>query len=165
MADEQELAQCSQTRVVEKSYLESVREGDILYCFPEGNKKYIVKQVKKTCLNENPVLVESVYPPGKSRWITLNGTRDSDEPVPYYLFQPVSVLDPDNLPERPWMPEEGEWVWASQVDGDKIRWFLARFAKRDTQKQNFLVVDQGGVIRETSKIAPFEGKLPPGLEE
>ena len=136
-----------------KRYLEDVEPGDILYNFLEGNKPYKVVEVRK-----DRVLVESED--GRYALVEKNGCA---EVVPHFLYAPVEVLDPRNLPERPWKPRKGEWVWAR---GKEWRtWALRRFKGMDKEGVYVCtnVYDSGTEL--FYEVAPFKGELPPGLEE
>jgi len=76
---------------------------------------------------------------------------------------PVDVLDPKNLPPRPWKPRKREWVWAR---GKEWRtWALRRFKRMDKEGVYVCtnIYDSGTEL--FYEIAPFKGELPPGLEE
>lgn len=148
-----------------EGYLKDVEGGDELFNFFEGNKRYFVVQVLE---GETDRPVEVRYEcDGKyllTKTITFNGTYSKDDVVPYFLYKPVRVLDPANLPERPWRPRWGEWVWARISKKDA--WFLARFSSNlsipGVSKRYKVTLQQGGKM-EVREIFPFEGKLPPGL--
>ena len=143
-----------------KRYLEDVEPGDILYNFLEGNKEYTVNEVRGEEGLDYPIIVA-----GDTRVvrITLWGTEILREKVPYFLYAPVDVLDPRNLPPRPWRPRKGEWVWAR---GKEWRtWALRRFKGMDKEGVYVCtnVYDSGTEL--FYEVAPFKGELPPGLEE
>ena len=148
-----------------EGYLKSVKGGDELFNFLEGNKRYFVVQVSE---GETDRPIEVRYEcDGKyllTRTITFNGTYSKDDVVPYFLYEPVKVLDPANLPGRPWRPRWGEWVWARISKKDT--WFLARFSSNlsipGVSKRYKVMLQQGGKM-EVREITPFRGELPPGL--
>jgi len=141
----------------EKPYLADVQPGDKLYNFLERNKEYTVNEVKGEEGLDYPIIIA-----GDDRVvrITLWGTEILREKVPYFLYAPVEVLDPKNLPPRPWKPRKGEWVWCRATGGT---WILARFWQvgNDGVWCNY----QDGGKSLFDEVISFKGELPPGLEE
>ena len=149
-------------------YLADVQVGDKLYNFLEGNKEYVVIEVvDEKILTTCPIIVK----PANGRddvkiKVSYFGTEVITQDIPYYLYAPVDVLDPKNLPPRPWRPKKGEWVWAWNNIHKNGR-TLVRFVREDGQ----LYVSEDWqdrdirMVRHWENIAPFKGELPPGLEE
>ena len=136
-------------------YLADVQVGDKLYNFLKHNKEYTVTEVK-----ENKIKLEAE---DDCLWYYHLYEGGS---IPFYLYAPVEVLDPKNLPPRPWKPKKGEWVWAWNNIHKNGR-TLVRFVRKDGQ----LYVSEDWqdrdirMVRHWENIAPFKGELPPGLEE
>ena len=142
-----------------KPYLADVQVGDKLYNFLEGNREYKVIRVDRS--KQPPLQLEATEGCGKVV-IGLHGSEVLHEVVPYYLYQPVDVLDPKNLPPRPWRPKKGEWVWC-RCPGD-IAWNLRRFICKEGNRYLLEKACGVGAISYYDEIAPFKGELPPGLE-
>ena len=140
-----------------KPYLHDVQIGDKLYNFLERNKPYTVNEIREEQDLEYPTIVA-----GDDRVVHLTpwGTETLKEKIPYFLYAPVDVLDPKNLPPRPWKPDEDEWIWGRFKGGT---WILAKFYRSD--KNGFWCYHQDKSKCFFDEIAPFKGELPPGLEE
>ena len=161
-----------------KPYLADVQVGDKLYNFLE-NREYIVTDVLEDDETQFPIGVKPIHetaPNPIKTWISLKGTPLPREVVPYYLYQPVEILDPNNLPPRPWKPKKGEWVWAKitdiNYDRGQTSWILVRFMEKyeDSQRNTRIVIkDQFGERQsfhyDAIKLVPFKGNLPPGLKD
>jgi len=131
-------------------YYKDVQFGDIVYHFLEGNKPYRVIEVDR-----------------KNKCITLEAIKGEDKQrecyfwdesqLPVYLFKPVEVLDPKNLPEREtWVPEPGEYVLARQT---YCEWVLVKFVR--VEENGFLCKSLIGAEELLfSFIAPFDGTVP-----
>jgi len=149
-----------------KPYLVDVQVGDKLYNFLESNKRYTVRNINHEDSNNSLYPIQVVGEDKFTINISKNGTKYLSEKVPYFLYAPVDVLDPKNLPPRPWKPRKGEWVWAWNNIHKNGR-ILVRFVREDGQ----LYVSEDWqdrdirMIRHWENIAPFKGELPPRLEE
>jgi len=145
----------------DKSYLADVQVGDKLYNFLEGNKEYTVRTVDRGNLSDDFYPIWVVSDDAKQAVeITRNGTIHHSDKVPYFLYAPVDVLDPKNLPPRPWKPKRNEWVWGRVRGG---YWVLVRYWQKDGERFWCHYQDKGKCVFD--EVAPFKGELPPGLEE
>ena len=142
-------------------YLADVQVGDKLYNFLESNKKYRVKNINLEDSNNSLYPIQVVAEDKFTINISRHGTKYFSEKVPYFLYAPVDVLDPKNLPPRPWKPKKGEWVWC-RCSADKA-WNLRRFIDKEGDEYLLEKADGTGAIFYM-EIAPFKGELPPGLE-
>jgi len=152
----------------EKPYLADVQVGDRLYNFLEDNREYVVVSISK---ERNQIIARLSDLPQGARdecydaVINIHGTTELDYTVPHFLYAPVDVLDPKNLPPRPWKPRKGEWVWAKRP---KTGWVLAKFVSRNPHNEDYpywcVLQEKPGKLA-FSELAPFKGELPPGLEE
>ena len=148
----------------QEPYLHDVQVGDKLYNFLEDNEEYVVVHISEEY--EEITIRLSDLPQGvkdpKGFEITINpdGTMERGFTVPHFLYAPVDVLDPKNLPPRPWKPDEDEWIWGRFKGGT---WILARFYRSD--KNGFWCHHQDKSKCFLDEIAPFKGELPPRLEE
>lgn len=156
----------------DKPYLADVQVGDKLYNFLEDNKEYVVVHISKEY--EEITIRLSDLPQGAKdpRYFELvinpDGTMERGFTVPHFLYAPVRILDPNNLPPRPWKPKKGEWVWArvSGILNENAPWKLVRFDKETTDSKYLCYAQFGEEMSGTyHEIAPFKGELPPGLEE
>lgn len=147
----------------EKPYLADVQVGDKLYSFLQGNEEYEVVKIRYRTNNPDDYPIKAKrtkdnYCESISFW----GTIHPFQVVPHFLYAPVDVLDPKNLPPRPWKPKKGEWVWC-RCPGDKA-WNLRKFLGKEGNR--YLLERTSGVgTISYDEIAPFKGELPPGLEE
>jgi len=141
-------------------YLADVQVGDKLYFFLQGNEEYEVVKIRYRTNNPDDYPIKAKrtkdnYCESISFW----GTIHPFQVVPHFLYASVDVLDPKNLPPRPWRPKKREWVWARRM----VSWELAQY--RGKKSSCFLCDPQFGDLDEFQEIAPFKGELPPGLEE
>lgn len=148
-------------------YLADVQVGDKLYNFLEGNREYEVIEVNRDNSAFYGIRIRPIDC-NDDLWdlyLTFNGAFDGRWRVPSLLYAPVDVLDPKNLPPRPWRPKKDEWVWARRP---KTGWVLAKFVSRNPHNEDYsywcILQEKPGKLA-FSEIAPFKGELPPGLEE
>lgn len=143
----------------DKPYLHDVQVGDKLYNFCEHNEEYIVEQV----VHDGELIFIKSVSDGSSISIYNNGHYRKGC-VPIFLYAPVDVLDPENLPPRPWRPRKGEWALAWIV---QIGWFLAKIVDtiHDDLGTRYRCKTADGVDYFTDKVTPFKDELPPELEE
>ncbi len=155
----------------QEPYLHDVQVGDKLYNFLEDNEEYIVVHISEE--HEEITIRLSDLPQGvkdpKGFEITINpdGTMERGFTVPHFLYAPVDVLDPKNLPPRPWKPKKDEYVWArfSGTLNEYAPWELVRFCQ-ETPSGKYLCYKQFKDVRTPyHEVAPFKGDLPPGLGE
>ena len=151
-------------------YLYDIKIGDRLYSFLEKNREYIVTDIDENehaiyRIKLRPLDVLSNDAPGV--YITNNGALHERWNTPVFLYRPVDILDPRNLPEKPWKPEKDEYVWArlSGTFNEYASWELVKFYQ-ETSSGKYLCYKQFRDVRTPyHEIAPFKGELPPGLEE
>ena len=150
-------------------YLADVQVGDKLYSFLQGNEEYEVVKIRYRTNNPDDYPIKAKrtkdnYCESISFW----GTIHPFQIVPHFLYAPVDVLDPKNLPPRPWKPKKGEWVWArvSGILNENAPWKLVRFDKETTDGKYLCYAQFEELMSGTyHEIAPFKGELPPELEE
>ena len=144
-----------------KPYLADVQVGDRLYNFLEGNKEYKVVDIYEP-YGETCIELQSVQDKDDRLLITYNGTTGVHIQVPFLLYQPVKVLDPENLPSRLWRPKKGEHIWVKNVH-DRY-WNLRPFIRMTKVGRYECRTASGNSQTTWDEAAPFRGELPPGLE-
>ena len=86
----------------QEPYLHDVQVGDKLYNFLEDNEEYVVVHISEEYeeitirLSDLPQGVKD--PRGFEITINPDGTMERGFTVPHFLYAPVDVLDPKNLP-------------------------------------------------------------------
>ena len=142
----------------QKPYLADVQVGNKLYNFLEWNREYKVTMILDA--TDFPIKLEATDSQERVS-ITIRGTYNRHYPVPHFLYQPVSVLDPNNLPPRPWKLKKGEWVWVKPYKEWKL---CIYYQDLSSGGSNFHQVRlQDGTYMIVDEIVPFKGELPPGL--
>ena len=152
----------------EEAYLADVQVGDKLYSFLENNREYEVIEVNRDNSAFYGIRIRPIdCNDDQDLYLTFDGVVDGRWKVPSLLYAPVDVLDPKNLPPRPWKPKKDEWVWArlSGTFNEYASWELVKFYQ-ETPSGKYLCYKQFRDVRTPyHEIAPFNGELPPGLEE
>ena len=146
--------------MTDKLYLADAQVGDKLYSFLEGNREYSVILREGNRITVRPI---GALTGADDVELFLDGTAFSSFIIPHFLYAPVNVLDPKNLPPRPWKPKKGEWVWCRH-DGWKA-WDLRQFMYEEDGWCFVKSCDGKPTKALYFEIAPFKGELPPGLEE
>lgn len=148
--------------MIKEPYLKDAQVGDVLYNFIKKNREYRVIRVTK-----DKIKVKSKDGCSEGVWITKKGSYYPAE-FPCFLYAPVKVLDPGNLPPRPkprFVPKENEpiIVWEDgMTHGAAIRIFVKMSVfGRYLCKTAFDLEE----LKGWKNAMPFTGELPDHLRK